>query len=107
MDFAVLKDDRVKIKERERRDKYLYLARELKKVWNIRVTVIPIAIGVLGMILKGLGKKIGGIGNQKKNRDIPVYSIVEIDQNTEKAPRDLKKPAVTQTPMKDHHMLFV
>ena len=31
MDFAVLADHRVKIEENEKRDKYLDLARELKK----------------------------------------------------------------------------
>ena len=31
------------------------------------MTVIPIAVGALRIVLKGLGKKSGGIGNQKKN----------------------------------------
>ena len=30
------------IKEGEKRDKYLDLARELKRLWNMIVTVIPI-----------------------------------------------------------------
>ena len=33
---------------------YLYLAREMKKLLNIKVTVIPIKIGALGTILKAL-----------------------------------------------------
>ena len=34
---------------------YGYLtARELKKLWNMKLTVIPIVIGTLGIILKGL-----------------------------------------------------
>ena len=37
MDFAILADNRVKIKENERRDKYLDLAGELKKLWNMKV----------------------------------------------------------------------
>ena len=38
----------MKIKDNETRDKYLDLARELKKnLWNIRVMLIPIVIGVL------------------------------------------------------------
>ena len=41
MDFAVLVDYRVKLKESEKRDRYLDLARELKKLWNMKVTVIP------------------------------------------------------------------
>ena len=54
MNFAVLADHRVKIKENKNRDKYSDLARELKKLWTMKVTVIPIVIGELGMIPKGL-----------------------------------------------------
>ena len=34
----------------KRRDKYLDLARELKKLWDMKVAVIPIVIGALGTI---------------------------------------------------------
>ena len=58
MDFAVRADHRVKVKESEKKDKYLDLARELKKLWNIKVTFIPIIIDALGTVterlLKGL-----------------------------------------------------
>ena len=53
MDFAVPADHRVKFKESETKDKYLDLARELKKLWNMKVTIIPIVIVALGLI-KGL-----------------------------------------------------
>ena len=45
--FAVPGDHRIKLKECERRDKYLDLARELKTLWNMKVTIIPIVIGDL------------------------------------------------------------
>ena len=48
VDFAVLADHRVKLKESEKRDKYLDLARELKKLYHMKVAVIPIVIGTLG-----------------------------------------------------------
>ena len=54
VDFAVSADHRVKLKEIENRDKYLDLARELKKMWNMKVTVIQIVIGALGTVTKGL-----------------------------------------------------
>ena len=37
-------------------DKYLDFARELKKLWNMKVTIIPNVIGVFGMVTKGLLK---------------------------------------------------
>ena len=51
-DFAISADHRVKIKESEKRDKYLDFARELRKLWNMKVKVIPNDIGALGMINK-------------------------------------------------------
>ena len=44
----------MKLKECEKRDKCLDLAKELKKLWNMKVTIIPIVIGALGTVTKGL-----------------------------------------------------
>ena len=66
VDFAVPADHRIKLKENEKRDKYLDLAREWKKkLWNMKVTIIPIVIGAFSTVTKGLLKgwedfKIGG-----------------------------------------------
>ena len=54
MNFAVSNDHRVKFKEKEKKDKYLDLARELKKTVDIKVTLIPIVIGALSTVTKGL-----------------------------------------------------
>ena len=56
VDFAVPADHRIKLKECEKKDKYLNLARELKKLWNMQVTIIPIVIGAFGTVTKGLLK---------------------------------------------------
>ena len=47
VDFAVLADHRIKLKECEKKDKYLNLARELKKTMKLLVTIIPIVNGPL------------------------------------------------------------
>ena len=56
VDFAVPADHRVKLKESRKIGKYL--ARELKKLWNIKVTVIPIVISALGPVTKGLVQRL-------------------------------------------------
>ena len=56
VDFAVPANDRIKLKECEKKDEYLHLARELKKLWNVLVTIIPIVIGAFGTVNKGLLK---------------------------------------------------
>ena len=57
---------RVKIKERKKREKYLDIARELKKLWNIKVKVIQIVIGRFRIISRRTGKKTGRFINQRK-----------------------------------------
>ena len=54
VDFAVLADHRVKLKESEKRDKYLDFAKELKQLCNMKVTVISILIAPLGPVTKEL-----------------------------------------------------
>ena len=97
-DFGVPADHRVNIKETETRDKYFDLARELIKLWNMRMTVIPVIIGVLGRFWKEAGR----IGNRTTNQGNPNCSIVKNGRNTEKSPGDRRKLAITHTPVKDH-----
>ena len=54
VDFADLADHRVKLKEGQTGNKYLDLARALKKLWNINATVIPIVIGACDTVTKRL-----------------------------------------------------
>ena len=54
VDFAVSADHRINLKECEKKDKYLDLARDLKKLWNMKVTIEPIVICAFGTITKGL-----------------------------------------------------
>ena len=58
MDFAVPADHRLKLNESEKRDEYPDLARELKNLWNRKVTVIPIVSSALGTVTKVLVQKL-------------------------------------------------
>ena len=58
VDFAVPADHRIKLKECEKKHKYLYLARELKRLWKMKVTIEPILIGAFGTITKELLKDL-------------------------------------------------
>ena len=79
----------------------------IKDMWNMKGTFIPIIIGTLGTVTKGDDKRTGGLGNKRTSGDHPNYCIIEIAQNTEKSPRDLKRLAVTQTPVKDHQLMLM
>ena len=49
-------------------------------------------------------KGTGELGNKRTNRDPPNYDIIENGQNTEKSPGDLRRIAITQTPVKDDQL---
>ena len=48
IDSAVPGDSRIEEKEKERIEKYHDLRRELQKIWNVRVKIIPLVVGSLG-----------------------------------------------------------
>ena len=73
VDFAVPADHRLNLKQCEKKDKYLDYARELKKLWNMKVTIVPIVIGALVTVTKGLLKGL---------EDLEVGGRVETIQTT-------------------------
>ena len=62
IDFAIPYDTRVDDKEVGKIEKYLDLARELKKVWNMKVTLLPLVVGTLGAPAIALEKRLKTIG---------------------------------------------
>ena len=58
VDFDILTNHRIKLKENDKRDKFLNVARELKKQWNMKMTVIAKVIGALVTGTKGFVKGI-------------------------------------------------
>ena len=57
--------------------------------------------------LQRIGKGIGRLGNKRASGDTPDYSIIMIGQNTEKSPGDLRRLAVTLTPVKNPRLTLV
>ena len=62
IDFAVPGDSRIEEKEKEKIEKYQDLRRELQKIWNVRVKIIPLVGGSLGGIPKPFGNRLKEIG---------------------------------------------
>ena len=87
-------DHRMKAKESGKVDNYLNLFRELKQSCNIKVTVIPIVVGLLGRISWSLEKGLEGLEICKRIKTI----LVEINQNTQKSLGHLVRFVVTQSP---------
>ena len=49
----------------------------------------------------------GGLGNKRMSRYHPNNSIIKISQNTEKSPGNLRRLAITQTPVEDNQLTLV
>ena len=112
VDFVVPAYHRIKLKECEKKDKYFDLARELIKLWNMKVAIIQIKIGAFGTVTIGLLKiledlEVGGLGSWRTRRGHPNYSIIKNGQNTEKCHGDLKRLSATQTRGKDHQLIVM
>ena len=61
IDIAIPNDNNVGVKELEKRSKYKDLEIELARMWDMQVINIPIVIGALGLIRKGMIKNMSKI----------------------------------------------
>ena len=104
VDFAVSANYRVKLKECEKRDKYMDLARKFLKYGEHESYDYTNCDWCSWYSHQKIGTRTGGLGNNGTGGDCPNHSIVEIGQNTEKSPEDLRRLAATQTPVENHQL---
>ena len=61
MHVAIQEDSGVKEKENEKVEKYRNLARELRRMWEVKTKVVPIVVGALGTVPLQLKGNLKGI----------------------------------------------
>ena len=66
IDFAVPGNIRIEEKEKEKIEKHQDLRRELQKIWNVKVKIIPLVVGSLGAIPKQFGNRLNRLVSQQK-----------------------------------------
>ena len=54
-----------------------------------------------------IDKETGRFRNGRTSEEHLNYSIIKINQNTEKTPGDFRRLVVTQTPVEDHQLTLV
>ena len=106
-DLAVPADHRVKLKENKKKDKYLDLVWELKKTVEYECDDDTNCNQCSWYSHQRFGTVTWGIGNKRTSGDHSNYSLIKIDQNTEKSPGDLRGLAITQTPVRNHQLTLV
>ena len=62
IDVAIPEDGRVIEKEDEKVKRYQNLARELRRMWEVKTKVVPVVLGALGTVPVRLKGNLKGIG---------------------------------------------
>ena len=107
IDFAVPADHRIKPKESEKKNKYLNLARHLKKTMELESDDYNNRYWCFWYSHQTLIKGTEGLGNKRTRRDQQNYYSIENGHNTEKSPGDLSIFAVSQTPVKVYQLTLM
>ena len=92
-------------REKKKETQVLRPYQRIQKLWNIKVTGIPIVICALRIISKGLVRGMEEV--EIRGRTETIQTTDKIGHNTEKSLRDLKRLVVTQTPLKDHQLMLM
>ena len=90
MDFVVPADHIIKLKECGKKDKYLDLATELKKIMEHEGDNYTNRDWCFWYSQQMIIKVTGGLGYKRTSGDHPNHNIIENVQNTEKSPGDLR-----------------
>ena len=69
IDFAV-PGDRIVEKEKEKIENYQDLRRELHKIWNVSVKIIPLVMGSVGATSKQFGNRLKETGTAAEIRQV-------------------------------------
>ena len=107
VDFDVPTDHRIKLKESEKKDKYLDLAREVKKTMKHEGDHYTNRDWCIWYSHQRIIKGSGGLGKKRTRGGHPNYIIIENSQSTEKSPGDLRRLAVTQTQVNDNQLTLM
>ena len=77
VDFAIPYDTRIEQKEKEKVEKYQDLKRELQKLWNMKVKVVPIVIGALGTPPKDIKRRVEELGIETRIEEMQKTVILQ------------------------------
>ena len=58
IDMTVPSDRNIALKEIEKKSKYKYLELEIQRMWQMKSIVIPVVVGALGTVKKGMVETI-------------------------------------------------
>ena len=83
----MLYDKRVNDKKIVKIEKYLNLARELKKLSNMKVKMVPLVAGALDASTKALEKRLKVIGFETKITELQKSVLIHTSRILQKVPK--------------------
>ena len=78
IDFAVPGDSKIEEKEKDKIEKYQDLGKELQKIWNVKVKIIPLVVGSLGAIPKQFGNRLKLIGITVEEEQVQKKALLGV-----------------------------
>jgi hypothetical protein len=76
IDVATPADRNVVQKEEEKKLKYNSLGTEIQRIWNLKYTVIPVIIGVTGIVTKNLKKNLEAIRGKQSIESLQQTAVL-------------------------------
>ena len=87
--FTIPAECKMKMKGKKNIDKYFDLVWEPKRLWNMKVTVIPLVVRALGTVSRSLGKKLEWLEIREKIETLQATKSTQIMRRMLKTWRDL------------------
>ena len=72
-------------REKDKIEKYQELGRELQKIWNVKVMIIPLVVGSLGAISKQFGNRLKQIRNTEGTAQVQKTALLGMARILRKA----------------------
>lgn len=76
IDITVPDDANIVVKESEKLSKYKDLEIEIMRMWRVKARIIPVVIGALGTVKKGIGNYLQQLPGQPKVGEIQKIALM-------------------------------
>ena len=73
--LTVPSDGNIALKEMERKGKYKDLELEIQRMWHMKTVVIPVVVGALGTVKKGMVENIKKLSESYCDRDPKICML--------------------------------
>ena len=90
IDMAIPESSGVKEKEFEKVKKHRNLAKELRRMWEVKTNMVPVVLGALGTVPLRLKGNLKGHRSRHVNQLNPEVCIAGISKNSKKSIRNVK-----------------